>query len=177
MHAQTTVQSPFLNLAPTTLHYFTKSISKLTIKSMGFSPCSYPLVVCVKLLSIAFTFCVCKIHKVHVLCSDSYSFSIFWNWWSRRNIRAKCLTNIRTLWLVCWNCSKAPLTCLKKKTVFEFSEQQPGGRSSILWTGTFLFRRLSGWQRLSKYFISPTSTTVLSPHSRQRRGPFFTAAA
>ena len=33
-------------------------------------------------------------------------FTSFCNWWSRRNIRAKRLTNIRTLWLVCWNILK-----------------------------------------------------------------------
>ena len=30
-------------------------------------------------------------------------FPSFCNWWSRRNIRAKRLANIRTLWLLCWN--------------------------------------------------------------------------
>ena len=48
------------------------------------------------------------------------------------------------------------------------TDQQRGGTSSIFRTDTYLFWRLSGSHRLSKYFVNATSRTVLSKHTRSK---------
>ena len=44
-------------------------------------------------------------------------FPSIWNWWSRRNIRAKRFANIPTLWLVCWKILKERENIFREKNV------------------------------------------------------------